>query len=226
MAWIKMRTELDDDPRVIRIARDTKLDVFAVVGRLHNLWSWADSHTRNGKAPGVDSSWIDERLKHVGFAESMVGCGWLVLDSNGLTIPRFSEHNGATAKRRAEDARRKSFGRTSAKCPQNVRTVSAKERTRQDKNRLEENREEEHQTNPEAGGAFASGLGELVGRKFGLLRRAGISPDKARTLSGRVSEDDIAEAVQALDRESKKRKIKNPGAYMIGILENRLNGKH
>ena len=46
--WIKMRLDLASDPAVIRIRRSLGLDVDAVVGKLHRLWSWADAHTVDG----------------------------------------------------------------------------------------------------------------------------------------------------------------------------------
>lgn len=108
--WIKMRTHLSDDPAVISIAAQTKLDEYGVVGRLHKLWSWADSHTTDGNAPIVTTAlpyaWLNRYLHCDGFAEAMVGVGWLGIDSDGIHIPNFERHNGQTAKQRALTAKR------------------------------------------------------------------------------------------------------------------------
>lgn len=117
--WIKMRTDLFDDPAVVGISLSVGLDEFAVVGRLHKLWSWADGHTidgnaavtqgkREGNASSVTNalaiSWIDRYLQCEGFAEAMQKVGWLVIDEAGIHFPKFDRHNGKTAKKRLETA--------------------------------------------------------------------------------------------------------------------------
>src|SRR5690606_22845306 len=53
-----------------------------------------------------------------GWAENLQHVGWLVINEQSLMVPRFEDHNGQSAKRRAEDAKRKSNVRKSpAKCP-------------------------------------------------------------------------------------------------------------
>ena len=104
--WIKMRSNLAQDPAVIATARTLKCSEFKVVGLLHWLWSWADGHTVDGRAEGVDCEWIDKQTHTTGFCKALVGAGWLILDEKGLTIPGFNKHNGASAKSRAQTARR------------------------------------------------------------------------------------------------------------------------
>lgn len=104
--WIKMRTDLADDPSVVAIAEATGLDEDHVVGKLHRLWSWADKHTRDGVAQSVSMKWVDRYLCCDGFAVAMVEAGWLGQDGNHLTFPNFDVHNGQSSKRRAEGALR------------------------------------------------------------------------------------------------------------------------
>ena len=104
--WIKMRSNLAQDPAVISTARALKCSEFKVVGLLHWLWSWADGHTVDGRAEGVDCEWIDKQTHTEGFCGALVKAGWLILDETGLTIPSFDKHNGASAKSRAQTARR------------------------------------------------------------------------------------------------------------------------
>ena len=104
--WIKMRTDLRDDPAVISIAAELGIDEDTVVGKLHRLWSWADRQTVDGNALGVTETWIDRYLGVTGFALSLVNVGWLSLLEDGLEIPNFDRHNGQSAKRRALTARR------------------------------------------------------------------------------------------------------------------------
>lgn len=99
--WIKMRTDLAGDPAVIRIRRATGLDSDAVVGKLHRLWSWADAHTADGFASGLDGEWVDEFAGCHGFAAAMAAAGWLEVDPAGVRFANFDRHNGHPAKVRA-----------------------------------------------------------------------------------------------------------------------------
>lgn len=99
--WIKMRADLAEDPAVIGIADRVGLDEFAVVGRLHALWVWADAQSRDGHAHSVTKMWVNRKVQRDGFAEAMVDVGWLAVESNGISFPNFENHNGATAKTRA-----------------------------------------------------------------------------------------------------------------------------
>ena len=105
--WILMRSNLRDDPAVISLAEKLKINENYVVGLLHALWSWADQHSRDGHIPGVTFSWIDRHVGRRGFAQALTDVGWLVEDGNSLSFPEFERYNGASAKRRADDAVRK-----------------------------------------------------------------------------------------------------------------------
>jgi hypothetical protein len=99
--WIKMRVDLASDPAVIRIRRATGLDVDAVVGKLHRLWSWADTHTADGLAAGLDAEWVDEFAGVANFAAAMQNAGWLEIAESGVRFSNFERHNGQPAKTRA-----------------------------------------------------------------------------------------------------------------------------
>lgn len=119
--WIPMRTNLEDDPTVIFIARTVRLQPDHVVGKLHNFWSWADSHTVDGRLLGIDADWINQRVHKPGFAEAMAAAPapWLEIDSEGVTIIHFEHWFGTSAKRRLMDTRRKQSVRSlSTICPQ------------------------------------------------------------------------------------------------------------
>lgn len=104
--WIKMRADLDTDPDVVRTSVRTNLDEFAVVGRLHKLWSWADKHSANGLLR-VSSDYIDRLVACPGFADALVEVGWLRVRRDLLELPEWSRHNGLSAKARAGEAARK-----------------------------------------------------------------------------------------------------------------------
>lgn len=141
--WIKMRMNLADDPAVIGIAARLKLDRFAVVGRLHTLWSWADEHSADGFLPHITAEVIDAKVDKRGFAAVMAapGVAWLIISADGVTFPKFDRHNGASAKKRALDMDRKRVtrGREAGAAPPSVAGVSASQadttRTREEKRR-------------------------------------------------------------------------------------------
>ena len=113
--WIKMRGNLWDDPRVSRLCDLCDAGEAAIVGALYWLWATADQHTADGCLRGLSLAGIDRKTGVRGFGSALVTIGWLVEADDGVEVPRFDEHNGASAKRRAADAQRKA----------NVRSVSA-----------------------------------------------------------------------------------------------------
>ncbi|NQV24327.1 MAG: hypothetical protein HQ518_08150 [Rhodopirellula sp.] len=105
--WIKMRRSLSSDPDVFRIGELTELNRFAVVGKLHAVWSWADEHDVTSRdAVSVTHSYIDQVADHEGFAKAMCQVGWLAGADGALMFPNFGRHNGRDAKRKAQTAER------------------------------------------------------------------------------------------------------------------------
>ena len=104
--WIKMRVNLSSDPAVIKVSRLLDCSEFKVVGLLHWLWSWADTHTEDGHAVGIDCVWINRQTGTENFCEALVQVGWLSMTEDGITIPNFDAHNGTSAKARANTAKR------------------------------------------------------------------------------------------------------------------------
>jgi len=101
-----MRCDLSTAPKVVHLSSLLSQDRFAIVGRLHTLWSWADQHSVDGNAMTVTESFIDELVNSPGFACALRKVGWLEGRENLLSLPRFAEHNGQTAKQRALTASR------------------------------------------------------------------------------------------------------------------------
>lgn len=104
--WIKMRVDLVDDPAVLHISQSCSLDIDAVIGKLHRLWSWADKHTEDGHILCAFGDAVDRITGTMGFAEAMQQAGWLAFNDGGLVFPRFTEHNGNSAKRRCLQQKR------------------------------------------------------------------------------------------------------------------------
>jgi hypothetical protein len=112
--WIKMRGNLWDDPRVSRICDLTGSKEAAVIGGLYWLWNSADQHTENGLMVGLTLAAIDRKSGVKGLSAALVAVGWLCEESDGVRIINFEDHNGASAKRRSEDAKRKANVRKEA----------------------------------------------------------------------------------------------------------------
>lgn len=141
--WIKMSTGLRTHPKIVRIVRASRSDKLRVVGALHAVWCIFDEHSEDGYLDGYTLDAIDhETFK--GFAKALVGVGWLEEEADGLRVPRFDTHNGASAKRRAQETERKRADR--GQKPDAKRTesgqVSASDademRTREEKRREEQ----------------------------------------------------------------------------------------
>lgn len=124
--WIKMRTGLVDDPRVSGICDMTDEREATIIGALFILWAAADTHSVDGRMPGLSVKGIDRKTGVPGLGAALLAVGWITEDDQGVVITRFEDHNGASAKRRAMEAQRKARVRKpSDENPQPVRTVSA-----------------------------------------------------------------------------------------------------
>lgn len=134
--WIKMRVDLPTHPKVVRIASACKADRLRVIGGLLSVWGLFDAHSVNGQLEGYTPEVLDETIGFPGFSEAMIAVGWLEFDGFSLWMPQFEEHNGQSAKKRAQDAdRKRSDRKTSA-------PEADKNRTREEKNREEEKKKE------------------------------------------------------------------------------------
>lgn len=140
--WIKMRVDLQSHPKVVRILSATKSDKLRVIGGLHAVWAVFDTHSVDGRLAGYTADLMDHVIGWPGFSAAMMAVGWLGMEGpETLVIPEFSTHNGQSAKRRAEDQKRKRDSRSN---PQPVRNMSANEDDKlQSESGLEREREEE-----------------------------------------------------------------------------------
>ena len=138
--WIKMRVDLRTHPKVVRMAAALRADKLRVIGGLFAVWAIFDAHSSDGVLDGYSFAAIDVELGWKGFASAMSVIGWLDADDgHGLTAPRFEEHNGQSAKRRAMEAERKRLDREADKAATKAGQPSAsdadKKRTREEKRR-------------------------------------------------------------------------------------------
>lgn len=136
--WIKMRNNLHTHPKVVRIASALKADRLKTVGGLHAVWCLFDEHSEDGSLSGYSLHAIDELIGFEGFASAMVSVKWLVEGVDCVVLPEFDEHNGQSAKRRAQETQRKRREReeTAANAVQKTSARDAdKKRTREEKRR-------------------------------------------------------------------------------------------
>lgn len=102
MSWIKIRTNLHDDPAVWEIAEALQMESYAVIGRLHAMWAWFDSQaTAENPWVTVSTAAMDKRLDCPGWCSAVANAGWLIIEGNRLGVPNFERHNGQSAKERA-----------------------------------------------------------------------------------------------------------------------------
>ncbi|WP_141984741.1 hypothetical protein [Bordetella hinzii] len=101
-----MRSNLWDDPRVARLVDLTDSSEAAVIGGLYWLWATADQHTADGFMPGLSCRQIDRKTGVQGLGQALVDIGWIEADADGVSIVNFEDHNGASAKKRAQTAKR------------------------------------------------------------------------------------------------------------------------
>lgn len=104
--WIKVRTNLWDDPRVTQLCDKTGAGEAAVIGGLYWLWATADEHTETGHMPGLSAGAIDRKTGVKGLGAALIEVKWIDDTNGGITINRFDEHNGTSAKNRASTAKR------------------------------------------------------------------------------------------------------------------------
>lgn len=104
--WVKMRTNLWDDPRVSKLCDATGQSEATVIGGLYWLWTAADEHTEDGFMPGLSINAIDRKTGVRGLGAGLAAVGWIADAEEGITISRFTEHNGKSAKTRAQTAKR------------------------------------------------------------------------------------------------------------------------
>jgi hypothetical protein len=217
--WIKMRIELQTHPKVFRMVSALKADRLRIIGGLHIAWSIFDTHCDDGVLVGYTTDAMDAVIGWPGFTQAMIDVEWAALnDAGSLVMPRFDEHNGKSAKRRANDNERKRNDRNS----KDVRNVSAsdadKKRTR------EEKRREDKDQKPY--GDDAVDPAELFARFWALYPRK-VSKDASRKAWDKLdlSAELFETIIQALGAQSLSVDWTKDNGQFIPHASTWLNGK-
>lgn len=179
--WIKMRVNLQTHPKVVRILSATHADKFRVLGGLHAVWSVFDTHSTDGILIGYTPETLDHIIGWDGFSAALIAVGWLAAEEETLILPEFTEHNGQSAKRRAEDQKRKKQVRNR---PDSVRIDCGQDadkmRTREEKRREEK---KEQKTAPN-GVDLLAGIDKQVASDFKALRTKLRAPITSTAMAG------------------------------------------
>lgn len=133
--WIKMRSDLHTHPKVVRISSALHADRLRVIGGLHAVWCLFDAHSEDGSLDGYSLDAIDELIGWAGFANALQSVGWLVFAGDSVSLPRFDEHNGRSAKRRVMETERKRRERFAHGAEQSSASEADTKRTREEKRR-------------------------------------------------------------------------------------------
>jgi hypothetical protein len=155
--WIKVRDDLHEDTRVLKLSDMCRTEVEHMVGMLVRFWSWAGRQSADGTGLAITEGRLDRLVNFPGFTAAMVAVGWLAGEEGDYYIPRFERHNGSTAKARALEAEAKRLRReagkgdkSSGKCRTSVGQVSDKSET-ESPTREEKRREEDTEKENRAG---------------------------------------------------------------------------
>jgi len=105
--WLKFESNLPDKPETLAITASMGWDdPDLTVGKLMRVFRWFDQQTVDGNARGVTPALLDRVIGVSGFVQAMANARWIVVTEAGLTLQNFDRHNGASAKSRAQTAKR------------------------------------------------------------------------------------------------------------------------
>jgi hypothetical protein len=187
--WIKMRVDLRAHPKIIRVATGINSDRFRVIGGLHAVWSIFDAHSSDGILEGYSPAILDDLIGWPGFSAALIAVNWLEFDGSSLSMPDFDEHNGKSAKARAQDSKRKKVAVDAGK---NSGSEPEKNRTREEKRRIDKE-------DAPAGPAFdpiaelkARGVTDQTSKDWLELRKTKRAKVSATALKGIITEADKA----------------------------------
>ena len=144
MNWIKVRTHLATHPKVVRIACALCAHPVHVIGGLVHLWSVADMHADGECLPYMTEQAIDHMLSMPGFTAELVKAGWAEVKDDGIYLLNYQVHNGTSAKRRADNAKRMNSVRSvCASSAQDVRKDVYLEKEKDNKKKKKKEKEQD-----------------------------------------------------------------------------------
>lgn len=113
--WLKINHRLIRSQKVWALADALKVAFPHALGVALIWLTWVDEQTEEGQT-GMTVKNMDAELRQRGAVSALVSIGWAGVDECGLVYAvDFSKHCGATAKTRAEAARKKALQRIAGK---------------------------------------------------------------------------------------------------------------
>ena len=119
--WLKVEISTLDKPEIWEIAKMLDIHPDTAFVSCLRVWSWFDQQTEDGNALSVSKALLDRLVGVSGFVDAMISVGWIKEDE-GITVVNFDSHNGQSAKKRANTAKR--VAKHSKKRPTNAPSVS------------------------------------------------------------------------------------------------------
>ena len=145
MTWIKLNASLRTNPKLLTLASRLGVTPVTAMGAICHAWMIADEHAdESGALPHMEPGALDSLIGIDGLAETMRSVGWLEVSGDGLLFPDYQQHNGTTAKSRAQAQKRqmRCRQRHAAASKQVVTPPRDEGVTREEESRVEKNREE------------------------------------------------------------------------------------
>lgn len=131
--WIKVEQATLHKAEVLRMAELLGISRRECIGLLLDFWAWLDNNARTEVVPNLSRLCLDSVLNCPGISAALEVVGWIVWDDKAASarITNYDHHNGASAKTRAYEQKRKQEQRRnlSQDCP-------AKTGTREEKRRV------------------------------------------------------------------------------------------
>lgn len=112
--WIAWSKGFAKKPEVLQLAADFGVSRQHAAACCMEVWEWFDENTTDGHAPSVTRFLLDDIAGRPGFTDAMIRVGWLTLDGEKLSIPKFDRWNSQTSKARLLGTLRKQKQRTAA----------------------------------------------------------------------------------------------------------------
>jgi uncharacterized phage protein (TIGR02220 family) len=113
--WIKVEHATLDKAEVLRVAELLGVSRRECIGLLMDFWAWLDNNTTSEVVPNLSRLSMDTRMSCPGFAAALEVVGWVKWDDKNTRaiIVNYDNHNGASAKTRASEQRKKKVQRNS-----------------------------------------------------------------------------------------------------------------
>lgn len=136
MDWIKVNTSLPRSPKVVRLATLMGVSEREALGLALEWFCWLDSATADG-CTGLSKVEVDRIFTcHATcvtgvsrFSDALAQIGWIFEDENGIICASdFDQHNGESAKKRAQATKRQNAKRAKERHASSVTGVSRKQR--------------------------------------------------------------------------------------------------